>query len=110
MAYSESLADRVRAVVHQYDDITEKKMFGGLCFLYRGHMCLGIVGDQLMVRTGKENYQAALKTKHVRPMDFTGRPLRGLVYVDPDGCKTEASIANWAQLAIGFVSTLPKKR
>ena len=63
----------------------EERMFGGLAFMLNGHMCCGIVGDDLVVRTGLDRFEAALFRPHPRPMDFTGRPMRGFVYVSPPG-------------------------
>ena len=85
MAYDEKLADRIRQAVGPRGDVTEKKMFGGLAFLLDGKMFCGIVKDDLMVRVGPERYEAALAEAHVRPMDFTGRPMNGYVYVGRGG-------------------------
>lgn len=79
MAYDERLAERVRKSLVRRRGISEKKMFGGLCFLANGHMCRGVIGKDLVVRVGPKAYEASLKTPGARPMDFTGRPLRGLV-------------------------------
>jgi hypothetical protein len=76
-------------------DITERKMFGGLAFLYRGRMCCGIVGSDLMVRVPDDEFDAVARGRHVRPMDFTGRPLRGFVYVSPPGFRTAAALRTW---------------
>ena len=85
MAYDEKLADRVREVLQRRRGVSEKKMFGGLAFLVNGHMACGVQGDDLMVRVGPDAYDAALKKAGTRPMDFTGRPLKGMVYVGPRG-------------------------
>ena len=76
MAYNESLANRIRQTFGIRNDITERKMFGGLAFLYRGRMCCGIVGRDLMVRVPDDEFDAVVRGRHVRPMDFTGKPLR----------------------------------
>ena len=110
MAYDEHLAERIRSIVGSGGGITEKKMFGGLCFLSSGHMLVGITGDDLMVRVGPDNHEAALGRPHVRPMDFTGRPMKGMVFVEPQGLSTDAAIAEWIELAAAFVSTLPPKK
>ncbi len=108
MAYSEKLADRVRDLLDTEDGVTERKMFGGLAFMVRGHMACGIVGDELMLRLGAESAQRALERPHVRPMDFTGKPMKGMVYVAPDGLKGVA-LRSWVKRALEFVATLPPK-
>lgn len=84
-------------------------MFGGIAFMVRGHMCCGIVRDELMLRLGVNQAQRALEQLHIRPMDSTGRPLRGFVFVDPQGLATDAELRSWLQQAQDFVSTLPPK-
>lgn len=106
MAYDETLADRIRRAVGPRADVTEKRMFGGLAFLLDGRMFCGIVKDDLMVRVGPERYKAALAEAHVRPMDFTGRPMNGYVFVGPGGSRTEKAIKKWIDQAAAFVATL----
>ncbi len=84
-------------------------MFGGLCFLLNGNMCCGIVGETLMVRVGKEAYEEALARPHAREMDFTGKPLRGMVYVDPGGIAEDGDLEGWIQTGVGFAESLPRK-
>ena len=91
MAYDEQLANRIRQAFGTRNDITERKMFGGLAFLYLGRMCCGIVGRDLMVRIPDDEFDAVMRGRHVRPMDFTGKPLRGFVYVSPPGFRTAAA-------------------
>lgn len=107
MAYDEKLADRIRRALGADDDIEERKMFGGLAFLRDGRMFVGITGDDLMVRVGPERYEESLAKPHVRPMDFTGRPMTGYVYVAPAGRRTEPSLRAWVTLASRFVAKLP---
>jgi TfoX/Sxy family transcriptional regulator of competence genes len=109
MPFDEILATRIRALVHDNPDVAEKKMFGGLAFLLRGHMCCGIVGSDLMVRIGAADYASALAEKHVRPMDFTGRPSKGMVYVAPAGLRTESSLRRWVERGVRFTQSLPAK-
>ena len=109
MAYDEKLADRTRDRLKGKRGITEKKMFGGLCFMMNGHMVCGVEKDNLVVRVGPDQYDWALKQKHARPMDFTGRPLKGFVYVAPQGYKTLSSLKKWLDLATDFVDSLPSK-
>jgi TfoX/Sxy family transcriptional regulator of competence genes len=106
MAFDEKLADRIRQAVGPRPDVTEKKMFGGLAFLQDGKMFVGIVKDDLMVRVGPERYDAALAEAHVRPMDFTGRPMVGYVFVGPGGSRTEKAVKTWVDQGAAFVATL----
>jgi len=107
MAYDEALAGRVRAVLKRSRGLSEKKMFGGLAFLLDGKMCCGIVRNDLMVRVGPDRYDAALAKRHVRPMDFTGRPMRGMVFVASAGLRQEAQLRDWIDRAKRFVRSLP---
>ena len=110
MAYDEKLAEKVRESLNRSRGITEKKMFGGLCFLLNGNMLCGVDNkSQLMVRVGPEKYEHALKLKHARQMDFTGKPLKGMLYIAPEGTKRKDSILKWVNMAKDFVKTLPKK-
>jgi TfoX/Sxy family transcriptional regulator of competence genes len=108
MAYDEALADRIRRVLGPRTDVTEKKMFGGLAFLLDGRMFCGIAKDELMVRVGPERHQAALAEAHVRPMDFTGRPMNGYVFVGPGGTRTEKALKRWVDQSAAFVATLDR--
>ena len=109
MAYDESLARRVRVHLADESDLYERKMFGGLAFMVRGNMCCGIVGDELMVRVGPVQYAAALAQSHAREMDFTGRPMTGMVMVATEGLSSDAALEEWIRQAITFVSSLPPK-
>jgi TfoX/Sxy family transcriptional regulator of competence genes len=110
MSYDEKLAERTRAILDSRDDVIEKKMFGGLAFMVRGHMCVGIVDRELMVRIGPDAYESALAEAHARPMDFTGKPLRGMVYVGAAGLRTEAALRAWVDRGLRFVNALAPKR
>jgi TfoX/Sxy family transcriptional regulator of competence genes len=110
MTYDETLAKRVRRILSTHPDVVEQKMFGGLAFLLRGKMFVGVIHRDLMVRVGPKSYAAALKRPHVRPMDFTGRPLTGFVYVAAPGWRTAAAVERWARQAAEFVATLPAKK
>ena len=109
MAYDEQLEVRLRALIAQRKDFHGQKMFGGLGFLLRGHMCFGIWKDSLILRLGDEQGRVALKKKNVRPFDITGRTMKGWVLVDPAGFKTDRALEQWVALAIDFVSKLPRK-
>ena len=95
MAYDDKLANRIRQVLAARGDIAERKMFGGLAFLLQGRMCCGIVGNKLMVRVSADEFDAVMRGRHVRPMDFTGKPLRGFVYVSPPGFRTATALRTW---------------
>jgi TfoX/Sxy family transcriptional regulator of competence genes len=109
MPYSETLFSRVNQCLRSKSGFEHKKMFGGICYLKRGNMVIGIVEDMLMVRVGPKNYEKALKQKHVKEMDFTGRPMKGYVFVQKEGLKNSAQIKKWIELALEFSATLPKK-
>jgi TfoX/Sxy family transcriptional regulator of competence genes len=103
MAYDETLADRVRAeLTRQGVQFVEKRMMGGLCLMVAGKMCLGILGDRLMVRLDPAIYEEALTRPGCGPMDFTGRPMRGFVFVTSEGMKTNRALKRWIDLALEF--------
>ncbi|MBN1597214.1 MAG: TfoX/Sxy family protein [Bacteroidales bacterium] len=103
MAYNEFLADRIRSSLKQKRiGFEEKRMIGGLCFLVRNKMCLGIVKDNLMARIDPEIYNEALTKKGCSEMDFTGRPLKGFVFVDAIGTNMDADLNYWISLALKF--------
>lgn len=108
MPYSEPLAQRTRAILQRQKGITERKMFGGLAFMVHGNMCCGIVSDSLMLRMG-DAAEAALMEPHTRPMDFTGKPMRGILYVDADGIASDEDLGAWIRRALQFARSLPPK-
>ena len=108
-ASDERLAERVRFVIGRRR-LEEKRMFGGLAFLYRGYMSLGILGEDLMVRVGPDAYEASLARAGARPMDFTGRPMKGMVYVGPAGTRTRRQLEKWVELALAFAASLPPRK
>lgn len=109
MAFDAGLAERLRELFAGLPDVRERRMFGGLALMWRGHMCVGIVGDTLMVRVGPAAHEAALARPYARPMDFTGRPLRGYVYVAPEGFAEDAALAAWVEAARTCVAALPPR-
>lgn len=109
MAYDEGLAQRLREAFVEQPGVVEKKMFGGLAFMVQGHMCCGVLADELMVRVGPDHYEVALTRPHAREMDFTGRPMRGMVMVAGDGFETERDLAAWVERGLKFVLSLPPK-
>ena len=109
MPYSEPLANRVRALLSDRDDIAERPMFGGLTFMLRGHMCCGVHGDELIVRLHPDDEDAALARPHARRMDFTARPMRGFMTVARDGLKDQA-LREWVALAVAHAETQPPRQ
>lgn len=109
MAYDEGLAERIREVLAARDGISEKKMFGGIAFMLNGNMCCGVVEDRLMVRVGPDAYEDALSRPHAREMDFTGRPMKGFVYVDGQGTESDGSLKGWVDMGLNYAKSLPIK-
>ena len=109
MAYDEQLANRIRGLLRPFPGVGERQMFGGLAFLLQGNMCCGVVGEELMVRVGKESYEAALHEPHAREMDFTGRPLRGFVYVAAEGLVSDGDLRAWVERGARHAESLPSK-
>ncbi len=110
MAYDEGLAQRIREMLEDRPGASEKRMFGGLCFLIHGNMVAGVVGSELMVRVGAEAYDEALAHPDAREMDFTGRALRGMVYVAEDGIAEDADLRAWLERGLRYAESLPPKQ
>jgi TfoX/Sxy family transcriptional regulator of competence genes len=109
MAYDSGLADRIRIVLGQVGPFQERKMFGGLCFMVNGHMCCGIVKSDLMLRLTPEAAVAALREPHTRPMDFTGKPMKSMIFVDARGIDSDTSLERWVRSAEEVARALPGK-
>lgn len=109
MAYDEGLAQRIRDILIDRHDVVEKKMFGGLTFMVSGHMCCGVMSDGLMVRVGLEQYEDALAQPGAHKMDFTKRPMRGMVKVSADGFDLDEDLQNWVDRGLKFVTSLPPR-
>lgn len=109
MAFDEDFADRIRALLADQPAVSERKMFGGLAFLIAGNMACGIVGGDLMVRLGEDGADAALDEPHTRPMDFTGRPMKSMVYVSQAGVVDEPVLETWVRRGVAFARALPPK-
>jgi hypothetical protein len=109
MAYDETLAQRVRDIFKdQRVAFEEKKMMGGLCFMVNDKMCIGVEKERLMARIGPDAYDTALTRPGCRPMDFTGRPMRGFVFIQREGFKSDQDLNNWLALALAYNSIAPK--
>ncbi len=103
MAYDEYLAERIKIVLMQkHVSFFEKRMMGGLTFMVDDKMCVGVVKNNLMARIDPEVYKEALLKKGCREMDFTGRPMKGFVFIDPEGNDTEEELGYWIQLALDY--------
>ena len=103
MAYNEKLADRVREIISlTHKNIEEKKMFGGLCFMVNDKMCIGVEQERLMVRLDPAIYDEVLEKEGAQPMDFTGKVMKGYVFVDIDAVNTKAKLNYWVQLALEY--------
>lgn len=109
MACDERLVQRIRDEIRHNAGIGERRMFGGVCFTLNGNMFCGVAKDEIMFRIGQANYNAALERPHVREMDFTGRPMRGYVFVARPGIESPASLRMWIGMAREFVAMLPAK-
>ncbi len=109
MAYNEELAARIRTSLEGHPGVTERKMFGGIAFLIHGNMCCGVANDDLMVRVGPGSHEASLALPHARPMDFTGRPMKGFVFVGPGGINDDGALSGWIDRGVTFAQSLPKK-
>jgi TfoX/Sxy family transcriptional regulator of competence genes len=109
MAFDSHLADRVRQRLGKRRGVSEKEMFGGLGFLLHGNMACGILGDEMIVRLGAEAGEEALREAHTRPFDFTGRPMKGWLFVEGEALDDEDALDRWVERAVQFVSGLPKK-
>lgn len=109
MTYDDGLAHRVRQALGPRHDLDEREMFGGLAFVLDGNMVCGVLDESLVARVGPEEYDDALSEPHARPFDFTGRAMRGWVYVDPPGLTSDEALEDWLDRSLGFVESLPPK-
>ena len=109
MAYDEGLAQRVREEMNELPGYVEKKMFGGIGFLLQGNMAGGVIGEDLIVRVGPEQYEGALAEPYTRAFDMTGRPMRGWVIVTAEGYELDEDLANWILRGVEYALTLPAK-
>jgi TfoX N-terminal domain len=109
MEYDEGLAERLRDQLKEQEDVEEKKMFGGLCFMVSRHMCCGIIGEKLMARVGRENYEISLSNRYAEEMKFTGKPMKGMIYVDHQGITEDEDLSYWIQICLQFIQSLPPK-
>lgn len=103
---SEEILKRIRATLSPWkDDIEEKRMFGGFCFLYKGKMCLGEFRGKLMVRIPAETMAEKTESPLVKPMDFTGKPMKEFIVVSENGFDTEEKLQQWAEIGVAHAKT-----
>lgn len=110
MAYDVHLADRVRSILKSAAEFSEKKMFGGLAFMVNGHMCCGVLKTDLVLRLAPEQAAAALRQPHTRPMDFTGKPMKSMIYVSALGTDSDQVLAAWVESAVSLARSVPDKK
>ena len=110
MAYNEDAAGRVRQAISGYSHLDEIKMFGGICFTINGNMAIGVVKDDLVVRFDPDDTDKIMVEPHVRPMDFTTRPMRGFAFLAAPGYKSPAALRKWVERTAGYVATMPPKK
>jgi len=108
VAYNEQLASRLRAILAAQPAVEEKKMFGGVSFMVNDQMCCGVLKDDLIVRIGEERNDEALAKPHVRPFDFSGRPMVGMVYVGVQALDSDQALRGWVELGLDYVKAHPK--
>jgi TfoX/Sxy family transcriptional regulator of competence genes len=109
MAFDETLADRVRDVLAPRAEVSERRMFGGIAFMVGGNMAVGVLGDDLMVRLDPADAEQALTEPNTRPMDFTGKPMKGMLFVEPPGTEADPDLAAWVEAGADHAATLPPK-
>jgi TfoX/Sxy family transcriptional regulator of competence genes len=109
MAYDQELSQRIRELLADQEDVVEKQMFGGIAFMVRGNVACGLTKQDLLIRIGPERNDEALAHPHARPMDFTGKPMKGWIYVSLEGYETDKELAHWVQQGVAFALSLPPK-
>ena len=102
MAFNEKLADRIREALVNVPKVEEKFMFGGVCFMVNGKMCVGVVKDEMMCRIDPALDEIVLEKTGCRPMDFTKRPMKGYVYISDEGMKSKKAFDYWIGLCLDF--------
>ena len=108
MAYNLKLAERIRSQLEGLPFV-EKKMFGGTGYLLHGNMACGVLDDDLIVCVDPKEHAALLRKEHTRPFDMSGRPMKGWLVVDAEGCNTDARLSKWIKKGVDFALTLPPK-
>ncbi len=109
MAFDPTLAERIRARLQRQPGLSEKKMFGGIGFLLNGNMCCGVLGKEMIVRLDPDEAEKALQKANTRIFDFSGRPMRGWVFVHQKAVTADATLNSWVNMAVKYVKSLPAK-
>jgi TfoX/Sxy family transcriptional regulator of competence genes len=109
MAFDEQLADRVRDLIVGHGEVSERKMFGGIGFMVSGNMAVGVIGEELIVRLDPEDAEDAISEPGVREFDFTGRPMRGWIFVAARAISDDDALASWVEAGAGYAASLPAK-
>lgn len=110
MPYSEKLEKRITAILKSKRNMVVKKMFGGVCFMLKDKMIAGIVEDKLMIRCRKDDYDTLLKKPNASVMNFTGKPMKGFLYIEPAGIRTEMQLMRWIEVGIDFLNASEAKK
>ena len=110
MAYSEKLAERITTLLKPQKKLVIKKMFGGICYMLKEKMIAGIVENKLMIRCLRDEYSALLKKPHAGEMTFTGKPMKGFLYIAPEGIRTDKQLQKWLDVGIEFAHKSPSKK
>jgi len=109
MPYDERLAARIRSLLAARGDVEEKRMFGGLAFMVGGHMAIGVVKDDLLVRVGADAFSGLVREPHARPMDFTGQPSKGALFVAAAGLESGAVLQAWVSRGVAYAQSTPDR-
>lgn len=109
MAYDTDVADRIRARIGPRPELTEREMFGGIAFMINGNMAVGVSGDELMVRVGKEAHETAVSRNGARTFDMGARPMKGWISVSNDGYDSDADFGYWVDQGVSYAASLPAK-
>src|SRR5262249_43813690 len=109
MAFNETLAERIRQRLARRKNVEEKKIFGGVVFFFSGNMLVGVWKNSLIVRLGQDQQEEALRERHDREVEITGRPMRNWVLVEPEGVEGDGQLQDWIRRAVKFVGKLPAK-
>jgi TfoX/Sxy family transcriptional regulator of competence genes len=109
VAYDVHLADRIRSILKSAGEFSEKKMFGGLAFMVNGRMCCGVLKTDLVLRLTPEEAAASLRQPHTRPMDFTGKSMKSMIYISAIGTDSDQALATWIESAVKLTRSVPQK-
>ncbi len=110
MAYDEKLAQRITNLLKPHKGVVEKKMFGGIAYILKDKMFCGIIKNELIVRVPAGDFENYLKKPHARIMDFAGRPMRGFLYIERNGIKTDKQLMKWIETGIEYIKKSPPKK